>query len=198
MSIKVKVGDIFIGGGAPVSVQTMSVIRPKEVKKAVAEARALKSLGCDILRYAVLDEEDARSFSAIKKEVGLPLVADIHYDYKLALFSIDGGADKIRINPGNIGGEKNVRFVAEALKERGIPVRVGANAGSLKKEFEEKYGRTEVALAESALGATRRPIGKDGGYGFGGECPERLDACALALWAARTTKRDPRRRGRIG
>ena len=151
MSIKVKVGDIFIGGGAPVSVQTMSVIRPKEVKKAVAEARALKSLGCDILRYAVLDEEDARSFSAIKKEVGLPLVADIHYDYKLALLSIDGGADKIRINPGNIGGEKNVRFVAEALKERGIPVRVGANAGSLEKEFEEKYGRTEVALAESAL-----------------------------------------------
>ena len=131
--------------------QTMSTLRPSDTLNAEKEARRLKDLGCDILRYAVTDEKDAGSFREIKKRVDLPLVADIHYDYKLALAAIDGGADKIRINPGNIGGEKEVKLVAAALKDSGIPVRVGANAGSIEKEFLAKYGRNEVSLGESAL-----------------------------------------------
>ena len=151
MSKIVSIGKIKIGGGNPVAVQTMSTLRPSDTLKAIEEAERLKELGCDILRYAVTDEKDAASFSEIKKRVDIPLVADIHYDYKLALAAIEGGADKIRINPGNIGGESKVKLVADALKRSGIPVRVGANTGSIEKEFLDKYGRNEVSLGESAL-----------------------------------------------
>lgn len=151
MSKTVSIGKIKIGGGAPVAVQTMSTLRPSDVERAIEEARRLKDLGCDILRYAVTDEKDAESFRRIKKRIDIPLVADIHYDYRLAIAAIDGGADKIRINPGNIGGENNVKLVAAALKNSGIPVRVGANTGSIEKEFLNKYGRNEISLGESAL-----------------------------------------------
>lgn len=148
---KVNIGGIIIGGGQRVAVQTMSVFRPSDLARAIEEAQALKGAGCDILRYSVNDEADALAFSEIKAQAGIPLVADIHFDYRLALAAIRGGADKIRINPGNIGSEKGVAEVAAALKDRGIPVRVGSNTGSLEKEFLNKYGRGAVALGESAL-----------------------------------------------
>ena len=151
MSKKVKIGNIFIGGGEKIAVQSMSTFKISNTEKAIEECNALKNAGLDIMRYAVTDLEDAKAFSVVKKKVDIPLVADIHFDYKLALASIDGGADKIRINPGNIGGEDKVREVALALKRANLPVRVGANTGSIEKEFLNKYGRNEVALGESAL-----------------------------------------------
>ena len=150
MTKKVKIGDIYIGGGERIAVQTMSTLRPSD-ERAAAEASALKDAGCDILRFSVNDEKDALAFSRLKRAAKLPLVADIHFDYKLALLSIKGGADKIRINPGNIGGDDKVSEVARAVKDAGIPVRVGANSGSIEKDFLVKYGRNEKALGESAL-----------------------------------------------
>lgn len=151
MTRKVKIGNVIIGGGEKIAVQSMSVYKPSDTENAVREATELKNAGCDILRFSVNDEKDAAAFSEIKKRAGLPLVADIHFDYKLALLSIEGGADKIRINPGNIGGEDKVREVAAALKANNIPVRVGSNTGSIDKEFLNKYGRNEISLGESAL-----------------------------------------------
>lgn len=151
MARKVKIGETTIGGGEKIAVQSMSVFKPSDTENAVREAIELKNAGCDILRFSVNDEKDAAAFGEIKKRAGLPLVADIHFDYKLALLAIDGGADKIRINPGNIGREKNVKEVAAALKANGIPVRVGSNTGSIDKVFLEKYGRNEISLGESAL-----------------------------------------------
>ncbi len=151
MSIKVKIGNLYIGGGEKIAVQSMSTLMPKKVDECVREALLLKEKGCDIMRYSVLDLEDARAFSQIRKKVQMPLVADIHFDYKLGIASIEGGADKIRINPGNIGAEKNVMAVADAIKANGVTVRVGSNTGSIEKEFLEKYGKNEVSLGESAL-----------------------------------------------
>ncbi len=151
MSKKVKIGRLFIGGGEGVAVQSMSTLMPKNVALCVEEALVLEQNGCDIMRYSVLDLEDAKAFSKIKKEVNMPLVADIHFDYKLGIASIEGGADKIRINPGNIGGEENVRKVAEAIKSNNVAVRVGSNTGSIEKEFLNKYGKNEISLGESAL-----------------------------------------------
>ena len=151
MSKKVKIGNLYIGGGEKIAVQSMSTLMPKNISSCIDEALILKENGCDIMRYSVLDLEDAKSFSSIKKHVDMPLVADIHFDYKLALASIDGGADKIRINPGNIGSEKNVEAVAKAIKNCGVAVRVGSNTGSVEKEFLEKYGKNEISLGESAL-----------------------------------------------
>ena len=127
---------------------TRKLINTTEIIK---ECKSLKKLGLDIMRFSVLDLEDAKSFNVVKKAVDMPLVADIHFDYKLALASIDGGADKVRINPGNIGGENNVKEVAKALKLNNIPVRVGSNTGSIDKEFLSKYGKNEISLGESAL-----------------------------------------------
>lgn len=150
MSKKVKIGNIFIGGGEKIAVQSMAT--EKTCKSgAIAQAVELEKAGCDILRFSVLDMEDAKAFRNIKREVKMPLVADIHFDYRLALAAIDGGADKIRINPGNIGGENNVKAVAEAAKSAGVPVRVGSNTGSIEKEFLSKFGKNEISLAESAL-----------------------------------------------
>ncbi len=151
MSRKVKIGNLYIGGGEKIAVQSMSTLRIADVVKASEECARLKELGCDVMRFSVTDEKDASAFKEVKKRVDIPLVADIHFDYKLALKAIDGGADKIRINPGNIGGEDRVRAVADALKSAKIPVRVGSNTGSIEKEFLSKYGKNEVSLGESAL-----------------------------------------------
>ena len=151
MSRKVKIGNLFIGGGEKIAVQSMSTFKISNVERAVEEALLLEAEGCDILRYSVTDEADAKAFGEVKKRIKMPLVADIHFDYRLALKAIDGGADKIRINPGNVGKEENVAAVAVALKNAKIPVRVGSNTGSIEKEFLEKYGKNEISLAESAL-----------------------------------------------
>ncbi len=151
MSKKVYIGNTVIGGGERIKIQSMSTHKISDVDNAISECLRLKEEGLDIMRFSVLDEKDAKSFKVVKEKTGVPLVADIHFDYRLALKSIDGGADKIRINPGNIGGEQNVREVAKALKSANIPVRVGANTGSIEKEFLNKYGKSEVSLGESAL-----------------------------------------------
>ena len=151
MSKMVKIGNTIIGGGQKIAIQSMSTYKISNVDKAVEQALALEKAGCDILRFSVLDEQDALAFKQLKKQVKIPFVADIHFDYRLAIKSIEGGADKIRINPGNIGGEDKVKAVADALKANGIPVRVGANTGSIEKEFLAKYGKSEISLGESAL-----------------------------------------------
>jgi len=151
MSKKVYIGNTIIGGNERIKIQSMSTHRISNVEMAVEECLRLKEEGLDIMRFSVLDDLDASSFRLVKERAGVPLVADIHFDYKLALKSIDGGADKIRINPGNIGGEQKVREVAYALKSAKIPVRVGANTGSIEKEFLNKYGKNEISLGESAL-----------------------------------------------
>lgn len=151
MSKKVKIGNLTIGGGEKIAIQSMSTFKISDLKNSIKQATELKKAGCDILRYSVLDEEDAKSFKKIKEEVGLPLVADIHFDYRLAIKAVRGGADKIRINPGNVGGENKVELIAKVLKEYGVPVRVGSNTGSIEKEFLAKYGKNEISLGESAL-----------------------------------------------
>ena len=151
MSKKINIGGVYIGGGERVKIQSMSTFKISDTEKAVEECLRLKEAGVDIMRFSVLDEKDAASFCTVKKRVGIPLVADIHFDYRLAIKAIDGGADKIRINPGNIGGESNVKAVADALKANHIPVRVGSNTGSIEKQFLAKYGKGVKSLGESAL-----------------------------------------------
>ena len=151
MSKKVKIGNVTIGGGERIAIQSMATFKVSDVNRAEQEIIKLKNAGCDILRFSVVDEQDAKSFGVLKKRTDMPLVADIHFDYRLALASIDGGADKIRINPGNIGNEDKVKQVALALRNSGVPVRVGSNTGSIEKEFLAKYGKNEISLGESAL-----------------------------------------------
>ena len=151
MSRKVSIGKITIGGGEKIAVQSMSTNRLKDVAAAIGDCERLSAAGCDVLRFSVLDKDDAYAIKTIKQSVKMPIVADIHFDYRLALAAIESGADKIRINPGNIGSEENVIKVAAALKESGIPVRVGSNTGSIEKEFLAKYGKNEISLGESAL-----------------------------------------------
>ena len=153
MTRRIQVGAVPVGGGAPVSIQSMCNTATEDVEATVQQIRRLEQAGCDIVRVAVPTEEAARAIPAIKRGIGIPLVADIHFDYKLALLCIDGGVDKIRINPGNIGSKERVRAVADGCRERGIPIRVGVNGGSLEKDLLRKYGGvTAEALAESALG----------------------------------------------
>lgn len=153
MTRKIQVGAVPVGGGAPVSIQSMCNTATEDVEATVQQIRRLEQAGCDIVRVAVPTEEAARAIPAIKRGIRIPLVADIHFDYKLALLCIDGGVDKIRINPGNIGSKERVRAVADGCRERGIPIRVGVNGGSLEKDILRKYGGvTAEALAESALG----------------------------------------------
>lgn len=151
MSKKIKIGNLYIGGKERIAIQSMSTYKTSNIDKALQQALEVQNAGCDIFRYSVLDSEDAKSFKQLKSKLKMPLVADIHFDYKLALQSIDGGADKIRINPGNIGGENQIKEVAKALKNNNIPVRVGSNTGSIEKEFLAKYGKNEISLGESAL-----------------------------------------------
>ena len=153
MTRRIQVGAVPVGGGAPVSIQSMCNTATEDVEATVQQIRRLEQAGCDIVRVAVPTEEAARAIPAIKRSIRIPLVADIHFDYKLALLCIDGGVDKIRINPGNIGSKERVRAVADGCRERGIPIRVGVNGGSLEKDILRKYGGvTAEALAESALG----------------------------------------------
>lgn len=142
-----------MGGGAAVSIQSMCNTPTEDVNATVRQILRLEQAGCEIVRVAVPTEEAARAIPAIKAAIHIPLVADIHFDYRLALLCVDGGVDKIRINPGNIGSKDRVRAVADACRERGIPIRVGVNGGSLEKDLVQKYGGvTAEALAESALG----------------------------------------------
>lgn len=148
---QISAGKIKIGGGADISVQSMCNTKTWDVDATVSQISKLKAAGCDIVRLAVPDMESARAISAIKERVDMPLVADIHFDYRLALEAAERGIDKIRINPGNIGEERNVRTVAEACRARHIPIRIGVNAGSLEKRLLEKYGSPcPEAMIESA------------------------------------------------
>jgi len=148
---KVWVGNVAIGGDAPISVQSMTTTDPRDIDKTVEQIRQLEAVNCDIVRIAVFDEECAKSIKRIKEQIKIPLVADIHFDYRLAIAAVENGVDKLRINPGNIGDENKVKEVVKAAKERNIPIRIGVNAGSLKKEFAMKYGNSYIAMAESAL-----------------------------------------------
>ena len=152
MTRQIKVGNVLIGGGAPVAIQSMLNTKTTDIEGSLEQIRRLKAAGCEIARLAVPNQEAAATFSQICKESPLPLVADIHFDYKLALAAAEGGASKIRINPGNIGGEDRVQAVVSACKERNIPIRIGVNGGSLDKKLLEKYGHpTAEALVESAF-----------------------------------------------
>ena len=152
MTRQIVVGGIPIGGGAPVVIQSMLNTKTTDVEGSLGQLRALAAAGCQIARLAVPNMEAARGFAQIARESPLPLVADIHFDYKLAIAAAEGGADKIRINPGNIGGEDRVKAVVEVCKEKRIPIRIGVNGGSLEKRLLEKYGHpTAQALVESAF-----------------------------------------------
>ncbi len=146
----VSVGGVLLGGGK-IAVQSMTTERTSDVEKSVAQILRLEEAGCDIVRVAVLDEEDARAIRAVRERIHIPLVADIHFSARLAVLSAENGADKLRVNPGNIGGEREIALVADCLKAHHIPVRVGANTGSIEPHFYEKYGRSALALVESAL-----------------------------------------------
>ena len=147
----IKVGNIQIGGQNKVVIQSMTNTKTKDVKSTIAQILELEKAGCEIIRVACLDIEDAKAIKEIKKEIHIPIVADIHFDYKIALEAIQSGVDKIRINPGNIGNEEKVRKVVEACKKNQIPIRIGVNSGSIEKELLEKYGKpTAEAMVESA------------------------------------------------
>lgn len=151
-TVKVKVGNTFIGGGAPVSVQSMLNAPAHDIEGNVKQALLLQNAGCDIVRVSVPDKQTLKTVEALKKNISIPLVADIHFDYTLAIESIAAGADKIRINPGNIGDESKVKAVADACKNAGVPIRIGVNSGSLEKHILEKYGSpTPEAMVESGM-----------------------------------------------
>ena len=152
MTKTVRIGDRVIGGGNPILIQSMTNTKTEDVAATVSQIEKLAAAGCEIIRCAVPTMEAAEALSEIKKQVSIPVVADIHFDHRLAIAAIEHNADKIRINPGNIGSAERVRAVVDAARERGIPIRVGVNSGSLEKELVEKYhGVTAEGLVESAL-----------------------------------------------
>ena len=138
-SRQVKVGNLFIGGDAPVSVQSMTCTRTDDVEATVEQIKRLEDAGCEIVRVAVPSTDAAASLGKIKKQINVPLIADIHFDYRLAIKAIGEGADKIRLNPGNIGSKARVEKVLEAAKKKKVPIRIGVNSGSLEKEIIRKY-----------------------------------------------------------
>lgn len=149
---KVRIGDVTIGGGSPIAIQSMTNTKTEDVSAVVAQILALEKAGCEIVRCAVPDMEAARAVGKIKEKIHIPLVADIHFDYRLAIAAIENGADKIRINPGNIGDAARVQAVVDKAKEYRIPIRVGVNSGSLEKALVERYGGvTAQGLVESAM-----------------------------------------------
>ncbi|MDA3896330.1 MAG: flavodoxin-dependent (E)-4-hydroxy-3-methylbut-2-enyl-diphosphate synthase [Desulfobacteraceae bacterium] len=149
---QIHVGDVAIGGNAPIAVQSMTNTRTQDVAATVAQVHRLEDAGCEIIRVAVPDEEAAAAIARIKKEITIPLIADIHFDYKLAVLSAESGADALRINPGNIGSHRRIKAVVDSAKANNIPIRIGVNAGSLEKELINKHGGVTVeALVESAL-----------------------------------------------
>ncbi len=148
----VQIGNVKIGGGNPIAIQSMTNTKTEDVQATVEQILALEAVGCQIIRCAVPTMEAAKALGEIKKQIHIPLVADIHFDYKLAIAAIENGADKIRINPGNIGDKERVRQVVEKAKEYNVPIRIGVNSGSLEKELVEKYGGvTAEGIVESAL-----------------------------------------------
>ena len=148
---RVKVGNLFIGGDNEVIIQSMTTAKTENIEATVSQIKALESAGCQLVRVACLDEADAHAIKDIKAQINIPLVADIHFDYKLALLAIEGGIDKIRINPGNIGSMDRVRQIVEAAKARQVAIRIGVNAGSLEKDILKKYGKpTAEGMVESA------------------------------------------------
>lgn len=148
---RVLVGGVSIGGGERVKIQSMTTAKTADLESTAAQIAALQKAGCEIVRVAVSDEADALAIAPLKEKISLPLVADIHFSPKLAVSAIENGADKVRINPGNIGGEREIAYVADCVRAHKIPVRVGANTGSIEKRFFEKYGRSAQSLVESAL-----------------------------------------------
>ena len=152
----IHIGDRVIGGGNPILIQSMTNTKTNDVAATVAQIKRLAEAGCDIIRCTVPDMEAAQAIAQIKREISIPLVADIHFDYKMAIAAMENGADKIRINPGNIGSRENVAAVVKVARERGIPIRVGVNSGSLEKELVAKYGGvTAEGIVESALDKVR-------------------------------------------
>ena len=150
----IRIGDRMIGGGNPILIQSMTNTKTEDVEQTVAQILALEQAGCEIIRCAVPTMEAAKALKEIKKQIHIPLVADIHFDYRLAIAAMENGADKIRINPGNIGSTERIKAVVDVAKERGIPIRVGVNSGSLEKELVEKYhGVTAEGIVESAIEA---------------------------------------------
>ena len=147
---QVLVGDVLLGGGK-IAVQSMTTTKTSDVQKSVAQIMRLEAAGCDIARVAVSDEADARALKQIVEQVHIPVVADVHFSARLAVLAVECGASKLRINPGNIGGEQEISLVADCLKAHGVPVRVGANTGSIEPRFLAKYGRSAEALVLSAL-----------------------------------------------
>lgn len=159
----VRIGDRVIGGGHPVAIQSMTNTKTEDVAATVAQIHRLEEAGCDIIRCAVPTQEAAKALSEIRRQISIPLVADIHFDYRLAIAAMENGADKIRINPGNIGDTERVRAVVNVAKERNIPIRVGVNSGSLEKEYLEEYGGvTAEGIVRSALGKVK--LIEDMGY----------------------------------
>ncbi|HAX52147.1 MAG TPA: 4-hydroxy-3-methylbut-2-en-1-yl diphosphate synthase, partial [Lachnospiraceae bacterium] len=149
---EIKIGDVVIGGNHPVAIQSMTNTKTEDVEATVSQILKLEAAGCEIIRCAVPTMEAALALKEIRSKIHIPLVADIHFDYRLAIAAIENGADKIRINPGNIGSEERLRTVVEKAKEYQVPIRVGVNSGSLEKQLVEKYGGvTAAGLAESAL-----------------------------------------------
>ena len=160
---KIKIGNIWVGGGAPIAIQSMTNTKTDDVKATVEQIHALEEAGCEIIRCTANTPEAAKAFREIKKEISIPLVADIHFDYKLAILAMENGADKIRINPGNIGSRERIKAVVDCAKEHAVPIRIVVNSGSLEKELVEKYhGVTAEGLAESALDKIK--IIEDMGY----------------------------------
>ncbi len=148
----IHIGDRVIGGGNPILIQSMTNTRTSDIDATVKQILTLEDAGCDIIRCTVPDEESARAIAEIKKNIHIPLVADIHFDHRMAIAAIENGADKIRINPGNIGGKEKLFEVVKAAKDKGVPIRVGVNSGSLEKEIVDKNGGvTADGIVESAL-----------------------------------------------
>ena len=153
MTKKLMVGKVAVGGGAPVSIQSMCNTKTDDVAATVAQIHALEDAGCEIIRVAVPDEDAAKAVDKIKEQIAIPLIADIHFNYKLALMCAERDIDALRINPGNIGGEEKVKAVADICRQKNIPIRIGVNGGSLEKDLRAKYGGvTAEALVESAMG----------------------------------------------
>jgi len=149
---QISVGSVKIGGGAPISVQSMTKTDTRDIQRTVLQIRRLQQAGCEVVRVAVVDEEAARSIAEIRKRINIPLIADIHFNHRLALKSLEAGADGLRINPGNIGGRERLKAVVTEAKNRLIPIRIGVNAGSLEKDLLRRYeGATAEAMATSAL-----------------------------------------------
>ena len=147
----VNIGGVLVGGGESVKIQSMTTTKTADVESTVAQILALERAGCEIIRGAIADEADALAVKSVKERIHVPFVADIHFSPKLAVMAIENGADKVRINPGNIGGEREIAYLADCIKAHHIPVRVGANTGSIEKNFLKQYGRSAEALVQSAL-----------------------------------------------